>query len=93
VTFIVFAPAQKPGATVTFQGAANSPPPGVTVVADTSNPGGPGVAGGPHNDRKKINALFADWHAETIYWIPLPPGTGPAFTNASDSDAPFRWSP
>src|ERR1043166_6419741 len=71
VTFIVFAPAQAIGATVTFQGAANSSPPGVTVntggTPATSNPGGI-AAGGPHNDRKKINALFADWHVETMLW-------------------------
>src|SRR4029450_6004890 len=40
VTFIVFAPAEATGATVTFQGTANFSPPGVTVVADTSTPGG-----------------------------------------------------
>jgi len=98
VTFIVFAPAQAIGATVTFQGAANSSPPGVTVntggTPATSNPGGI-AAGGPHNDRKKINALFADWHVETMLWSD--PLTGPAFINTSDpgkdADAQFRWSP
>src|SRR4029453_12793579 len=85
VTFIVFAPAQAIGATVTFQGAANSSPPGVTVntggTPATSNPGGI-AAGGPHNYRKKINALFADWHVETMLWSD--PLTGPAFINTSD---------
>ena len=98
VTFIVFAPAQATGATVTFQGAANSSPPGVTVntggTPATSNPGG-AATGGPHNDRKKINALFADWHGETMLWSD--PLTGPAFINTSDpgkdADAQFRWSP
>jgi len=97
VTFIVFAPAQATGATVTFQGAANSSAPGVTVNSGgtpaTSNPGGTAV-GGPHNDRQKINALFADWHAETMYWS----GTRPAFTNntnnpPSDADGNYRWNP
>jgi prepilin-type N-terminal cleavage/methylation domain-containing protein len=92
VTFIVFAPAQAAGTTVTFQGAANSAVPGVKLVAATSTPGGVAV-GGTHNSRLKINALCADWHAETMLWS----GTGPAFTNTSnpgnDSDAQFRWSP
>ena len=87
VTFIVFAPAQASGATVTFQGTANSSPPGVTVVA-TNSPGGP-ATGGTHNNRTKIGALCADWHAETMPWS----GTGPAFTNTSDPDGPYRWSP
>jgi prepilin-type N-terminal cleavage/methylation domain-containing protein len=96
--FIVFAPAQASGATVRFQGTANttsqallaaSPP--ITVLAATS-PGGP-AAGGTQNSRTKINALCADWHVETMYWS----GTGPAFTHTSnpgnDPDAQYRWSP
>lgn len=96
--FIVFAPAQASGATVRFQGTANttsqallvaSPP--ITVLAATS-PGGP-AAGGTHNSRTKINALCADWHVETMLWS----GTGPAFTHttatASDPDGYFRWNP
>jgi prepilin-type N-terminal cleavage/methylation domain-containing protein/prepilin-type processing-associated H-X9-DG protein len=100
VTFIVFAPAQAAGQTVSFQGTAgaNSPPPGVTVLAATSTPGGAGVLGGPHNNRTKINALFADWHAETMWWRPPPPtNNGPAFISKSDpgndSDAQYRWCP
>jgi prepilin-type N-terminal cleavage/methylation domain-containing protein/prepilin-type processing-associated H-X9-DG protein len=92
VTFIVFAPAQAAGPTVSFQGAGDSAAPGVTVLAATSTPGG-GAAGGPHNNRAKINALFADWHAETMLWS----GTGPAFTNntatGTDPDGELRWKP
>ena len=96
VTFIVFAPAQKSGATVSFQGLANSPVPGVTITGNgnvvTSAPGG-AMAGGTSNNRTKINALCADWHAETMPWS----ATGPAFPHTSDPgndpDAPFRWSP
>jgi prepilin-type N-terminal cleavage/methylation domain-containing protein/prepilin-type processing-associated H-X9-DG protein len=90
--FIVFAPTQKSGSTVSFQGAGNSAVPGVGVVAATSTPGGT-ATGGTHSSRTKINALFADWHAETMAWS----GTGPAFTHTtdpgSDPDAPYRWSP
>jgi prepilin-type N-terminal cleavage/methylation domain-containing protein/prepilin-type processing-associated H-X9-DG protein len=93
VTFIAFAPAQASTATVSFTGTADpTAVPGVKVLAATSTPGGV-AAGGPHNQRKKINALFADWHGETMPWS----GTSPAFTNMSDpgndSDAQFRWSP
>jgi prepilin-type N-terminal cleavage/methylation domain-containing protein len=96
VTFIVFAPAQKSGGTVSFQGLANSSAPGVTLTGNsnsvTSTPGGT-MAGGTSNNRTKINALCADWHAETMSWS----GTGPAFPHTSDPgndpDAPFRWSP
>jgi len=92
-TFIVFAPAQTSTTTVSFAGTAiPSGFPGVTVLAAASTPGGTAV-GGPHNVRKKINALFADWHAETMPWS----GTGPAFTNntnnpPSDADGYYRWN-
>jgi len=98
VTFIVFAPAQTSALTVSFQGAASGAnsgaPQGVRVFAATSTPGG-SAQGGTHNNRRKINALCADWHVETMPWS----GTGPAFTNTTnppsgnDLDAPFRWSP
>jgi prepilin-type N-terminal cleavage/methylation domain-containing protein/prepilin-type processing-associated H-X9-DG protein len=90
--FIVFAPAQASTATVSFSGVGNSSAPGVTVLAAASVPGG-SAQGGTHNNRAKINALFADWHIETMPWS----GTGPAFTHTSDpggdTDAPYRWSP
>jgi prepilin-type N-terminal cleavage/methylation domain-containing protein/prepilin-type processing-associated H-X9-DG protein len=93
VTFIVFAPAQAATATVSFLGAGNSAAPGVTALAAMSTPPGANATGGTSSNRLKINALYADWHAETMPWS----GTGPAFTNTSnpgnDSDAQFRWSP
>jgi prepilin-type N-terminal cleavage/methylation domain-containing protein len=93
VTFIVFAPAQAATATVTFQGIATSPAPGVKVLAATSTPPGAAAPGGPHNNRAKINALCADWHAETMLWT----GTTPAFINTTatgtDTDGDHRWNP
>jgi prepilin-type N-terminal cleavage/methylation domain-containing protein/prepilin-type processing-associated H-X9-DG protein len=97
--FIVFAPTQKSGTTVAFQGSANTTSQAslaaslnVTVLAATSTPGGT-ATGGTHNSRKRINALFADWHVEAMPWS----GTGPAFTNTTDPgndpDALYRWSP
>ena len=95
VTFIVFAPAQDSSGAVTFQGTALNPgAQGVTITGNnnavTSNPGGVPL-GGTSNNRAKINALCADWHAETMPWS----GTGPAFPHTSDPgndpDAPHRW--
>jgi prepilin-type N-terminal cleavage/methylation domain-containing protein len=93
VTFIVFAPAQASTATVTFQGVATSAAPGVTVLAATSTPPGANATGGTSNNRAKINALCADWHAETMLWS----ATTPAFINnaatGTDTDANHRWTP
>jgi hypothetical protein len=94
--FIVFAPAQASGTTVRFQGVGNTTSQAnltasanITVRAATSNPGNYTVTGGTHNGRAKIDALFADWHIETLPWS----GTGPAFTNTTDPDGAYRWSP
>jgi prepilin-type processing-associated H-X9-DG protein/prepilin-type N-terminal cleavage/methylation domain-containing protein len=91
VSFIVFAPAQDNSTKVHFQGTAATPvSQGITVLAATSSPGGT-ASGGTHNSRTKINALFADWHVETMPWS----GTGPAFTNSAatstDPDGRLRW--
>jgi prepilin-type N-terminal cleavage/methylation domain-containing protein/prepilin-type processing-associated H-X9-DG protein len=111
--FIVFAPAQAPGATVTFQGTANttSPPtnlansPNVTVVGNgttaTSSPGGttlpPPPPQGTHANRTRINALFADWHCETMPWPDRALDVSPTFThNAATPNDPggeLRWKP
>jgi prepilin-type processing-associated H-X9-DG protein len=96
--FIVFAPAQASGTTVTFKGVGNTTSQvtlaassNVTVQA-TNSPGGP-ATGGTQSNRTKINALFADWHVETMYWS----ATGPAFINmaatGTDPDGAYRWSP
>jgi prepilin-type N-terminal cleavage/methylation domain-containing protein len=97
--FIVFAPAQASGGTVNFRGVGDTTTqallaasPNVTVLAAATVPNGP-AAGGTQNSRRKINALCADWHVESMPWS----GTGPAFTNttstAGDPDGAFRWSP
>ena len=92
VTFIVFAPAQQSGTPVSFQGLGSSSAPGVKVLAAASTPGG-NATGGTHSNRRKINALYADWHVETMAWS----GTGPAFINTtstgSDPDGAYRWNP
>jgi prepilin-type N-terminal cleavage/methylation domain-containing protein len=96
-SFVLFAPAQKSGTTVSFQGTADlTPAQGITVLGTGSNaamssPGG-SATGGTHSSRTKINALFADLHCETMLWS----GTGPAFTNntqtANDPDGYYRWN-
>src|SRR5439155_16764784 len=91
--FILFAPAQAAGTTVSFQGWATSAVPGVTVLGvggntATSNPGGNATAG-TQNNRTRINALFADLHSETLPWATL---TNNAATG-NDPDGVYRWSP
>lgn len=97
--FILFAPAQKSGATVSFDttAKANFAAPGTRVLGiggnkATSTPGGD-ATGGTHSNRKRINALFADLHCEGMPWS----GTTAAFTNntatASDPDGELRWKP
>ena len=91
--FVLFAPAQAAGATVTFTGLATTGAPGVRVRGigsntATSTPGGNAMAG-TQNNRTRINALFADLHAESMDWA--------TFTNnvvtASDPDGYLRWNP
>jgi len=92
--FILFAPAQAPGTTVSFQGTALSTAPGVTVLGIAggnarSVPPNGNATGGTHNSRQRINALFADLHCETMLWA--------TFTNnvatVADPDGALRWSP
>jgi prepilin-type N-terminal cleavage/methylation domain-containing protein len=89
--FILFAPAQAFGPTVSFLGSAISPAPGVTVVGIggntvTSTPGG-NVTNGTHNSRQRINALFGDLHCETMSWAAF------ANTTSSTPGAPGQWIP
>ena len=91
--FILFAPAQASGASVSFSGWANSPLSGVTVAGNgnntaTSSPGGV-ATGGTQNNRQRINALFADLHSETMPWTTFT-RTGPT---TDDPDAFLRWNP
>ncbi len=87
--FILFAPAQDSLATVAFQGTGNSAAPGVNLLGSsntvTSAPGG-AATGGTHNSRKRINALFADLHCETMMWT--------AFTSTgANPGEPDQWTP
>jgi prepilin-type N-terminal cleavage/methylation domain-containing protein len=93
--FILFAPAQAPGTTVSFQGWANSAAPGVTVLgvggsAARSTPPGANAIGGTQNSRSRINALFADLHAESMDWTRF---TCDAATPPCDTDGALRWAP
>jgi len=91
--FVLFAPAQALGTTVSFQGTATSTAPGVRVLGvggntATSTPGGD-ATGGTENNRARISALFGDLHCETMSWT--------TFTNnvatSSDPDGELRWKP
>jgi len=83
--FILFASAQDNNAAkVNFQGVAGA---AVTVYKATSSPGGVAV-GGTHNNRTRINALFADLHVDNMAWkdFLLDQDAGNA-----QADANFRW--
>ena len=79
--FIIFAPAQAPGTTVTFAGGTAA---AVTVYKNTN----PAASGGTHNGRKQVNALFADLHAETTPWSKFILDNDP-----NDPSAALRWDP
>jgi prepilin-type N-terminal cleavage/methylation domain-containing protein/prepilin-type processing-associated H-X9-DG protein len=80
--FIMFAPAQAVGATVTFAGGTAA---AVTVYKNTN----PAASGGTHSNRKRINALFADLHSENMVWTTFINDT----PSPSDPSADLRWSP
>jgi prepilin-type N-terminal cleavage/methylation domain-containing protein/prepilin-type processing-associated H-X9-DG protein len=89
--FILFAPAQDNATTVNFQGLANSTAPGVSLLGNNSSvastPPGAAATGGTHNNRQRINALFADLHCQTMLWT--------EFTNTTTVAAgtPNQWTP
>lgn len=78
--FILFAPAQDDLATVTFSGKPNA---AVTVHKDDVS------SGGTQQKRSRINALFADLHAESMTWKTFVNDT----PNSTDLDAGYRWDP
>jgi prepilin-type N-terminal cleavage/methylation domain-containing protein len=90
--FILFAPAQNNGATVTFQGNATTVAPGVDLTGNnntvtTINPSAGGATtGGTFNSRRRINALFGDLHCEMMSWT--------AFTSTTANPGePDQWTP
>jgi len=80
--FIMFAPAQAVGTTVTFAGGTAA---AVTVYKNTN----PAASGGTHSNRTRINALFADLHCENMDWTTFINDT----PSPSDPSADVRWSP
>lgn len=88
--FILFAPAEASGTTVSFQGSATDPT--VTVLGNgngtaTTNPNNQTVTGGTHGNRLRINALFADLHCENMTW------TAFTSTTANVPGQPDQWTP
>jgi prepilin-type N-terminal cleavage/methylation domain-containing protein/prepilin-type processing-associated H-X9-DG protein len=100
--FIVFAPAQAQSVIVSFLGIANTTTqanlansPNLTVLGigsntATSNPPTQNPTRGTHSSRTKINALFADWHAENMPWAVFTRNTADPTT---DPDGNYRWNP
>lgn len=75
--FILFAPAQDAGTTVAFSGKAG------TSVRVTNT----GASGGVQSSRKRINALFADLHSDSLDWTTFSRDT----VTTTDPDASYRW--
>jgi type II secretory pathway pseudopilin PulG len=87
--FILFAPAPDStvGGSPKFQGV---PAAAVTEYKGTSAPGGLApTPGGTHNQRKRIDALFADLHSESMLWSTFVNDTN----SATDTAASQRWTP
>ncbi len=81
--FILFAPAQTSSTTVTFGGTAAA---AVTVLRDASTPGGP-ATGGTQSKRKRINALYADLHSDSLNWTTFIAQAN----NVAGDDSNYRW--
>jgi prepilin-type N-terminal cleavage/methylation domain-containing protein/prepilin-type processing-associated H-X9-DG protein len=84
--FVLFAPAQNADAAPHFDGFASAP---VTVVKDTSTPGGT-AKGGTHTGRGRINVCFTDFHVEGIAWTEYKSDAADPGTKNSVSQ---RWHP
>ena len=80
--YIIFAPAQKRGTTVAFPGTSAA---SVTVYKDGGSSGT--AAGGTHNKRTRINALFADLHADGMTWTAFKTDS----SGTAGDDANYRW--
>ncbi len=90
--FIVYAPAQAAGTSVVFQGTGATAAPGVTVNKNgINNAGGNPATGGTQNNRKRINVVFGDWHAETMAWTTFI--NNAATATDPDPGATQRWNP
>jgi len=85
--YLIYAPAMVSGNKVAFQGTGAS---GNTTIGPNgkNNVGGPG-AGGTHQNRKRINAIYNDWHVETMVWTTYINDQ----TSTSDPGGPQRWNP
>lgn len=83
--FVLYAPAQASGASVSFTGSAAS---AVTVLRDLSTPGGT-ATGGTQTNRKRINVLFADLHSDGMVWDTFKQ----APTGTATDDSKYRWDP
>lgn len=84
--YLIYAPAQNASSSASFEGLGGG---NVTIEpGGVSTPGG-AAKGGTHQSRKRINAIYNDWHVETMIWT--------TYTNdqasTSDPTGPQRWYP
>jgi prepilin-type processing-associated H-X9-DG protein len=78
--FILFAPAQDNGNTVSFSGTS------AATVTVTNSSG----SGGVQSRRTRINACFADLHVESLLWTIF---SSDAPATGSNDAASARWHP
>lgn len=82
--FILFAPAQLSGTSVSFTGLSGAK---VTVLRAVSDPGGT-ANGGTQSKRSRISALYGDLHSDSLTWTTfIQPATGGTATD----DSNYRW--
>lgn len=80
-SFILLGSAQNDLAQVSYSGLSTTGSGGVAVYKAVSN--GKTAKGGTHNNRSRINALFADLHTENILWN--------TFISDTDTNPCYRW--
>ncbi len=85
--YLIYAPAESTGANATFQGTTASG--NITIGPNGANNVGGPATGGTHQSRKRINAIYNDWHVETMTWTTYINDQA----STSDPGGPQRWYP
>ena len=75
---IMAAPVMDGGTQIKFSGTSAS-------NVDLPKGGGGGTKKGTHNNRSRVNALYADAHVKDLLWK--------EFSKTTDDDGKRRWNP
>jgi len=85
--YLIYAPALASGSKVSFQGTGSTG--NITIKPNGGNNVGGPATGGTHQSRKRINAIYNDWHVETMTFTTYINDQ----SNPSDPGGPQRWYP